>query len=124
MQPARMLASVSSRSSPSQFAGGEPDAHTSAVGKKLDGLPLTERVLAFMAARLPAPAYAFCSPIALVAGAPIVWPVASKNCASAHAAAAVVSSLMVTVVVATRLLHGPSAAISSMAELAPAPALP
>jgi hypothetical protein len=47
---------------------------------------------------------------------------ASKNCASAHAAAAVVSSLMATVVKAERLLHGPNAAIRLMAELASVPA--
>ncbi len=68
--------------------------------------------------------YAFCSPIALVDGAPMLCPLESKNCANDHAAAAVVSSLIVTVVEVERLLHGPSAAIRPIAELTPAPAFP
>src|SRR5208282_3931809 len=104
-------------------AGGEIE-HASALGRKLDGLPLTDKVLGFMSARLAKPIYAFCSPSVLDAGAPKVRPVESRNCVSDHSAAAVVSSLIVTVVEGDRLLQGPSAAISPIAELAPKPALP
>jgi len=53
--PARMLASVFSRLSPSQLTGGVPPAHDAALGRKLDGLPLTDKVLELMSARLAKP---------------------------------------------------------------------
>jgi len=115
---------VSKRLSPSQLAGGDAEKQGSAGGRKPDGLPLTDKVDGFMLARLAKPMYALLSPVALVDGAPIVFPVESVNCASAHAVAAVVSSLRVTLVEAERLLQGPSAAVSPMAELEPEPALP
>src|SRR5271156_6287048 len=98
-----MLANVSSRISPSlltQLASGNCPPHVTGAGdgRKLDGLPLTDRLIGFTAARLARLVYAFCSPIALVDGAPMVCPLESKNCASAQSAAAVVNSLMVTLV--------------------------
>ena len=42
-QAVTMFARVSSRSSPSQFGGGDCEAHCSAVGRKLDARPLTEK---------------------------------------------------------------------------------
>jgi len=49
-----MSATVFSRSSASQLAGGEPEVHSD-EGKKLDGLPLTEKLPAFTSARLAKP---------------------------------------------------------------------
>lgn len=42
-QAAMMLDKVLRRSNPSQFAGGDSDAHWSEVGRKLEGSPLTEK---------------------------------------------------------------------------------
>ena len=50
-----MLASVFSRSSASQSAGGKPAAHVPGLGNKLDGLPLTAKVSEFMSDRLANP---------------------------------------------------------------------
>ena len=86
-----MLASVFSRLSASQLL--EP-GHDPPLGRNRDGLPLIEKLLALVSARLAEPMYAFWSPIAFRAGAPRVCPLESKNCASAHWAAAVVSSLI------------------------------
>src|ERR1700674_3208962 len=121
--PARTLASVLSRPSPSQFGSG-PGKHDAPLGRKLDGLPLTDKVVGFMSARLAKPIYAFCSPSVLDAGAPRMRPVESRNCVSDHSAAAVVSSLIVMEVESDRLLNGPSAAIRPIAELTPWPASP
>src|SRR5208337_4051486 len=121
VHPAMMLARVFSRWSPSQL--GTP-GHDPALGKKLDGLPLTTK-LALMSARLENPTYAFCNPSVLDGGAPRIRPLESRNCVSDHSAAAVVSSLIVALEVPdTSDSHGPSAAISPIAELEPWPAFP
>src|SRR5271154_2891340 len=121
---ARMLAIVSIRSRPSQLTGApKPPVQLAAVApwllQKLAGAPVE------MLARLAcAWLTALASPILLVDDVPMFCPVGLPNCASAHCAATVVSSLTVTVVAELRLLHGPSTAISAMAELAPEPASP
>src|ERR1019366_1256822 len=92
---ARMLAIVSIRSRPSQLTGGEPPVQFASVApwllQKLAGKPVE------MSARLTcAWLTALAKPVALLDGAPMIWPVESVNCASAHSAATVVSSLIVT----------------------------
>src|SRR5208282_1627553 len=118
---ARMLAIVSIRSRPSQLTGGEPPVQLASVTplllQKLAGPPLE------MSARLAcAWLTALAKPVALLDGAPMICPVASVNCASAHSAATVVSSLIVTD--AGRALEIPATPINPIAALLPDPAFP
>jgi hypothetical protein len=127
-----MLAIVFICSNPSQLVAGDPPAQLASVAPVLaqnaatipvlllfppESMKLTTRSLS---ARLTA----LVRLVALVEVVSRFCPVESVNCASAHAPAAVVSSLIVTKVAEVRLLHGPISASSPIAELTPPPASP
>jgi len=116
---ARILASVSIFSSAGQLSGPLPPAPqlVSVAAKKAAGAPVVMSTR-LVCARL----IALVKPVALLAGAPIICPVESVNCASAHSTATVVSSLVVTE--DGRALDIPATPISPIAALLPDPAFP
>jgi hypothetical protein len=122
-QAARMFASVSDRSNPSQLTFGAPPVQLASVAilslQKLAGVPLTISGR-FISAWLAALA----KPAALLEGAPISCPVASVNWASAHSAATVVNSLSVTETGWATVFDIPATLISPIELLLPSPAFP
>src|SRR6185437_877911 len=114
---ARILASVLSRSSPSQLIGGNPLEQANADGRWLAGLPdpVSTRLSKACAAAISMPAV-------LLPGAPACAPVESMNWESAHSPATVVNSLSVTG--STGASDKPTTPISPIAELTPPPPLP
>src|SRR5277367_2174434 len=111
---ARMFANVFIRSRPSQLTGGVSPVQLASVTplllQKIAGSPvvISARLASDCASALP-------KPIALLVGAPMICPVASVNCASAHSAATVVNSL--TTIDGGAALAIPTNPINPIAEL-------